>query len=199
MTTIYLLLGSNIGDKEKNIHKAIELLKYKNILTIKKISSLYKTEPVDLEQQDWFLNCAVEAETKLDLEGLFKFTLDIEKKLGKDVKIRFGPRIIDIDILFFGDEIKNIEIIVTKVNKDKKSDKKNNRSDKNNHESDNSEDKYLVQVPHPRLHTRKFVLVPMNEIAAKVKHPLLNKTIKELLANLDKQNAAKKVELWKKS
>lgn len=180
MATIYLSLGSNIGDKEKNIHNAIELLKYKNIIAITKVSSLYKTEPVDLEQQDWFLNCAVEAEISLNLEGLFKFTLDIERKLGKDIKIRFGPRIIDIDILFFGDETRNIEVNIGKDNKKK------------------SENKYLVQVPHPRLHTRKFVLVPMNEIASSFKHPLLDKTIKELLANLDPQNAAKKVEVWKK-
>jgi len=177
MTRIYLSLGSNIGEKEKNIHKAIELLKYKNILTIKKISSLYKTEPVNYEQQDWFLNCIVEAETSLDLEGLFKFTLEVEKKLGKDVKIRFGPRIIDIDILFFGNEIINAEFKIGKEDK-------------------HSTNKYLVQVPHPRLHTRKFVLVPLNEIASKYMHPLLNKTIKQLLACLDEQNAAKKVELW---
>ncbi len=194
MAITYLSLGSNIGDKEKNLHKAIELLKYKNILTIKRVSSLYKTEPVDLEQQDWFLNCAVEAETELDLEGLFKFTLDIEKKIGKDIKIRFGPRIIDIDILFFGSETKNIEINITENNKNKNH--KNNK--KNNNENKDSENKYLVQVPHPRLHTRKFVLVPMNEIAASFKHPLLNKTIKTILADLDSQNAAKKVELWKK-
>lgn len=178
MATIYLSLGSNIGDKEKNIHQAIELLRYRNILTIKEISSLYQTEPVDLEQQDWFLNCVIEAETELDLEGLFKFTIDIEKKLGKDVKIRFGPRIIDIDILFFGNETKNIEVKVGR--------------------NQDSANKYLVQVPHPRLHTRKFVLLPLKEIAPNFMHPLLNKTIRQLLDSLDIQNASKKVELWEK-
>ncbi len=174
MTKRYLSLGSNIGNKEKNIHKAIELLKYKNILRITKVSSLYKTEPVLYEQQDWFINCAVEVETPLDLGGLFKLTLDVEKKLGKDVKIRFGPRIIDIDILLFGNEIKNAEFEIDK-------------------------EKYLVQVPHPRLHTRKFVLLPLNEIAPGLMHPIIKKTISELLSDLDSQNAAKKVELWKKS
>ena len=194
MAKIYLCLGSNIGNKENNIHKAIELLKYKNIINLTKVSSLYKTEPVDVEQQDWFINCVVEAETVLDLEGLFKFTLDVERKLGKDVKIRFGPRIIDIDILFFGNDIKNAEITVD-ITKNKINYK---NKIKDNNIKNNKPEKYLVQVPHPRMHVRKFVLVPLNEIAANLVHPILNKTIIEILDHLDPQNAAKKVELWKK-
>lgn len=103
MVKVYLGLGSNLGNKSSNIKKAINNIKKK--LKINKISPLYKTEPVGYKNQDWFLNCVVEAETKIKPLALLKFLKSIEKKLKRVDTIRYGPRTIDIDILFYGDEI----------------------------------------------------------------------------------------------
>ena len=99
MHTLFLSLGSNIGDKENNLNKALELLKEK--LKIIKVSSIYKSEPVDLTDQDWFFNLVIKGESELSAEDLLKFIQSIENKLGRKREIRFGPRIIDIDILFY--------------------------------------------------------------------------------------------------
>jgi len=167
MNTTYLCLGSNVGNKEANIADAVRLLEKK--VKITKLSALYKTEPLDYEQQDFFLNQVVEAETELSLEELFKAILSVERTLGKNISIRFGPRNIDIDILFYNDSIANKQIAYNK-------------------------DSFLLQVPHPRLHTRKFVLMPLAEIAHGLMHPLIKRNIKQLLDNLDKSNKSKKVE-----
>ncbi|HZK38412.1 MAG TPA: 2-amino-4-hydroxy-6-hydroxymethyldihydropteridine diphosphokinase, partial [Clostridia bacterium] len=99
MNKIYLSLGSNIGDTKSNLDRAVELLKEKvNILNI---SSYYETEPVGYKDQDWFLNIALEGETDLNPEALLKFTQSIENKMKRKKTIRFGPRIIDIDILLY--------------------------------------------------------------------------------------------------
>lgn len=99
MPTVYLSLGSNLGKKKENIERAISFLKEKGI--VKKISSFYKTEPVDVRDQPWFVNCVVEAETVLSPEKLLVFTQSIEKRLKKRILRRKGPRTIDIDILFY--------------------------------------------------------------------------------------------------
>lgn len=103
MVKVYLGVGSNLGNKSSNIKRAINNIKKK--LKINKISQLYKTEPVGCKNQDWFLNCVVEAETKIKPMALLEFLKSIEKKLKRVKTIRYGPRTIDIDILFYGDEI----------------------------------------------------------------------------------------------
>ena len=105
MVKAYIGIGSNLGNKEENIRKAIELIKEK--CKILKVSSLYETEPVGYKEQDWFLNCAIEIETKLKPQELIKFLLLIEKKLGRIRTVKNGPRTIDLDILFYGSEIIN--------------------------------------------------------------------------------------------
>lgn len=103
MARVFVGIGSNLGDKEGNIRNAINLMKGK--CRILKLSSLYETEPVGYENQDWFLNCVAEIETKLNPNELLEFLQSIEKKLGRVKTIKNGPRIIDLDILFYGDKI----------------------------------------------------------------------------------------------
>ena len=111
MDEIFIGIGSNLGDKEKNIRKAISLLKER--CKILKLSSLYETEPVGYKNQNWFLNCAVQIKTGLKPQELLKFILSIENKLGRIRAIKNGPRTIDLDILFYGNKIiktKNLAI-----------------------------------------------------------------------------------------
>ena len=99
MATSYLSLGSNLGDRETNIASALKILGQK--VRISKVSSLYETEPVGYKDQPWFLNCVCSVETELSPQALLKFAKAIERKLGRKRTIRFGPRVIDIDILFY--------------------------------------------------------------------------------------------------
>lgn len=103
MVRVYLSLGSNLGNKLENLKKSINCLK--KYAKIVKISPVYKTEPVGYKKQDWFLNCAVEAETKLSPLKLLSLLKSIEKKLERKKTIRYGPRTIDIDILFYDNKI----------------------------------------------------------------------------------------------
>lgn len=105
MADAFIGIGSNIGDKEGNIRNAIKLMKGK--CKVLKTSSLYETEPVGYKWQDWFFNCAVEIETKLNPNELLEFLQSIERKLGRIKTIKNGPRTIDLDILFYDDLIIN--------------------------------------------------------------------------------------------
>lgn len=106
LSSIYLSLGSNIGNRENNLKIALKELS--SILKIKKTSSIYETEPLLYQKQDNFLNIVIEISYLEDAESLLKNIKDIEKKMGRKETFRFGPRIIDIDILFFnGQEINN--------------------------------------------------------------------------------------------
>ncbi|MCX7698405.1 MAG: 2-amino-4-hydroxy-6-hydroxymethyldihydropteridine diphosphokinase [Candidatus Goldbacteria bacterium] len=106
MNTVYFSIGSNIGDKKNNLRNAIKLLK-KNNINIIKISSVYKTEPVGVKNQPYFYNICIKAKTRLDPENLLKLIKIIEKKIGRKKVKKWGPRIIDIDILFFNNIILN--------------------------------------------------------------------------------------------
>ena len=111
MVNSYIGIGSNLGNKEGNIKKAIDLLRKK--CKILEISSLYKTEPVGYKNQDWFLNCVVEIDTNFKPKALLEFLKSIEKKLKRIKIIKNGPRIIDLDILFYDNKIiktKNLTI-----------------------------------------------------------------------------------------
>ena len=108
---IYIGLGSNLGNREENINRAIHLLREK--CKILKVSSIYETEPVGYKNQGLFLNCAVEAETGLKPQELQKFFHSIEKILGRVKTIKNGPRTMDLDILFYDGHIiksKNLAI-----------------------------------------------------------------------------------------
>src|SRR3989442_15898335 len=101
--TVYLSLGSNVGDREANLRAAIDELPHAGV-AVAKISSFYETEPVDLREQPWFLNCAVEVETHFEAIMLLRTLREIETKMGSRKLVAKGPRLIDMDILLYGSE-----------------------------------------------------------------------------------------------
>ncbi|MBI5181605.1 MAG: 2-amino-4-hydroxy-6-hydroxymethyldihydropteridine diphosphokinase [Nitrospirae bacterium] len=101
----YLGIGSNIGNKIENCKKAIELLNEHTQVKVLKISGFYETEPVGYKEQEWFVNCAVEIKTDLNPQELLLLCQTIESKLGRERKIKYGPRIIDLDILLYNNDI----------------------------------------------------------------------------------------------
>ncbi|HEY7825623.1 MAG TPA: 2-amino-4-hydroxy-6-hydroxymethyldihydropteridine diphosphokinase [Candidatus Acidoferrales bacterium] len=147
MKTIYLSLGSNIGDRAENIARAVAALAEHGVRVTRQ-SSLYETEPVELREQEWFLNGVVSAQTDLAPRDLMAALLAIERSLGRERTVPKGPRIIDIDILLFGDAVVK---------------------------------EPQLEIPHPRMAARRFVLVPFAEIAPDAWHPVLRKSIGALL------------------
>jgi len=101
--TVYLSLGSNVGDKQANLEQAIGELA--RLGTVKKRSALYETEPMEITDQPWFMNCAVELETELMPKQFIAAVLDIEREMGRKRTKKKGPRTIDIDVLLFGKSI----------------------------------------------------------------------------------------------
>ncbi|MGB2621231.1 MAG: 2-amino-4-hydroxy-6-hydroxymethyldihydropteridine diphosphokinase [Candidatus Acidiferrum sp.] len=150
MPTIYLSLGSNIGDRQANLRAAITALAPAGV-HVKQLSSLYETEPVDFLAQPWFLNCVVEAETDLDPHALLRALNSIESHLGSKKDFSKGPRKLDLDILLYNSQ---------------------------------SIDTPDLQIPHPRMLTRRFVLAPLAEIAPLLRHPSWPAAAADLLANL---------------
>ncbi|HAG10654.1 MAG TPA: 2-amino-4-hydroxy-6-hydroxymethyldihydropteridine diphosphokinase [Desulfotomaculum sp.] len=99
----FISLGSNLGDKRANLERAVELLSKVEGLDIKAVSSFYRTLPVGPVQQDWFINNVLELMVELTPRELLNVLLIIEKKMGRERDIRWGPRLIDLDILLYGD------------------------------------------------------------------------------------------------
>ena len=106
MHKVFVGIGTNLGNRHKNIEDAFKNLQFYNLKIIKK-SPVYETEPYGLKEQPNFLNCVVEIEVEVSPEELLKKFLKIEKEMGRERKIPWGPRIIDLDILFYGNLVIN--------------------------------------------------------------------------------------------
>ena len=147
---IYLALGSNLGDRVANLETARKSLAPR--IEIVRESPIYVTPPWGYTDQPDFLNQVIEVDTLLHPIPLLHHLKKIETEMGRETIFRNGPRIIDLDILFYVQEV---------------------------YESEN------LQIPHPRLQDRAFVLVPLNDIAPDFVHPVLNQSVHEMLAKVD--------------
>jgi 2-amino-4-hydroxy-6-hydroxymethyldihydropteridine diphosphokinase len=143
---VYLSIGSNEGDRKANLLQAMSLID-KNIGKIARKSHIYETEPWGVEKQDAFLNMVVMANTTQDPRQMLEAITKIEREMGRVRREKWGPRLIDVDILFYG----------KRVIRDKG-----------------------LEIPHPEIAERMFVLVPMMEIAADLEHPVLKKPIDQI-------------------
>jgi 2-amino-4-hydroxy-6-hydroxymethyldihydropteridine diphosphokinase len=156
----YIGIGSNIGDKVNQCEKAIsEILKVDHHKLLAK-SSLFKTQPIGYTSQDWFVNGVIKIETDLEAPELLRTLKTIESLLGRTETFRWGPRTIDLDILFFDD---------TEIHTEE------------------------LQIPHPLIQDRQFVLIPLAEIDRNLIHPILKKTVQELLNNLKEDQGVERL------
>lgn len=154
---VYIALGSNLGNKRRNLVTAAALLA-ERAGEVGAISSFYETEPWGFESEHSFLNAALMLETTLAPLDLLRITQEVERELGRTAKTDsvYHDRLIDIDLLLYGEEVIN---------------------------------QPGLQIPHPLMHRRAFVMTPMAEIAPEVVHPVLGKTMKVLSNLLESENA----------
>ncbi len=153
MHIVFLALGSNIGDRQVNLQAAIHALEPEVHPTV--CSPVYETPPWGYLDQPNFLNQVIEAETHLSPPKLLNYIKEIEQQRGRQETFRNGPRLIDLDIIFYDQEVI---------------------------------DSPPLTIPHPRLESRAFVLVPLADLAPQYLHPILGVSILDLLAKVDIQD-----------
>jgi 2-amino-4-hydroxy-6-hydroxymethyldihydropteridine diphosphokinase len=150
MKSVYLSLGSNLGDRIANLRKALQMLSGAKV-EVRRVSGFYRTEPVDLGSQAWFVNCVAEAATDLMPLQLLRACQSLERALGRRPGISKGPRPVDIDILLYQSSVVRSA---------------------------------ALEIPHPRMASRRFVLIPLREIAPHLRHPVSQRTIPQMLSAL---------------
>lgn len=147
----YISMGSNLGDRIRNIEQGAADLE--KVARIVKMSAYYQTSPVDYEDQGWFVNAAAKIETDLEAPALMEELKAIERRAGRERGgVRYGPRTLDLDIIFYDDAVIEYNGLV---------------------------------VPHPRMHKRCFVLRPLCDIDPGVIHPVMNRSVRDLLILAD--------------
>ena len=157
----YIALGANLGDREETLLEALSLLDEHPHIFVLRCSSLYETEPVGYVDQPAFLNMAVAVQVMLTPEQLLTELLDIENRLGRVRDIRWGPRTVDLDLLWMQGETRDTE---------------------------------LIQLPHPRMGERAFVLVPLSDIVPEDEVSGLYTFVHASLSVLDGKDG---IQLWK--
>jgi 2-amino-4-hydroxy-6-hydroxymethyldihydropteridine diphosphokinase len=145
MVESVVALGSNLGDREGNLRLAIAAIG--GFAKVTGVSSVYETEPMYLEDQAWFLNCVISVETELRPRALLDALQAIEVGMGRERGIKYGPRVVDLDILFYDGEVVS---------------------------------EPALEIPHPKIPERQFVLVPLEELRPAFVHPVLGKTVSEI-------------------
>jgi len=153
--TAYIGIGSNLGDKRGYCLRALELMDELDGVTVQQRSSLYQSPPLGPPDQDWFVNAVVRVQTSLAPRNLLAALHLIEIQLHRKRNLHWGPRTIDLDLLFYDQEIITEE---------------------------------EIKIPHPELHKRHFVLLPLSEIAPRLVHPNFKKSVRSLLRELPKNH-----------
>lgn len=164
MISSFIGLGSNIEPRENYLKRAIKLLKTHKEIKVKKVSSIYETVPIGYLNQDKFLNQVVKISTSLSAIDLLDVCQSIERDLDREETFEDGPRTIDLDILLYNQEYRQIE---------------------------------RLNIPHPRLHERAFVLIPLNDVGPERIIPTSGKSVSELVGSLSKKSLNSVVK-WKK-
>ncbi len=154
ISEIFLSLGTNIGQRLDNLQRAVDSLG--QYVSVEAIAPVYDTEPWGLVEQPRFLNSCIKGRTRLDPESLLSVCKEIESRMGREPGVRWGPRLIDIDILYFND-------IRSKT--------------------------FRLQIPHPEIADRAFVLAPLADIAPDLRDPKSERTVGEMLAKIVEQGA----------
>jgi 2-amino-4-hydroxy-6-hydroxymethyldihydropteridine diphosphokinase len=156
---IFIALGSNLGERLGNLQKAAAGMPPE--VDVLAASLIYETDPWGFVDQPAYLNQVLEATTRLEPAALLAYLKQLESRLGRVVTFRNGPRIIDLDILFYDRLIMKTDGLC---------------------------------IPHPRMHERAFVLVPLADLAPGFRHPVLKKTVQELLQEVDQHGVHQMVE-----
>ena len=159
--TVYLGFGTNLGDRHAILRTARDRLA--PAVRVDAWSSLYNTAPWGVTNQPAFLNAVCQAQTPLTPAELLVYLKALEQELGRVPSFRWGPRAIDIDILFYDDLVLDAE---------------------------------QLSIPHPRLHERAFVLVPLQELVPDLCHPVLGQTVRELVTLLPPDGIERAIEQW---
>jgi len=151
----YIGLGANLGEPRRQLEEALRLLAQAEEVEVVKVSTFYLNPPLGPPEQPWYVNAVAQVRTRLAPEELLRVLRRVEEALGRVRGERWGPRLLDLDLLLYGGEVLSAGELV---------------------------------VPHPELHRRAFVLVPLAEIAPEAYHPVLQKTAAELVAELKPQD-----------
>lgn len=160
LKSVFLGLGSNLGNRESNLRNAVEKIA-EHAGEIINVSSVYETEPWGFSSDDYFLNMVIEIKTSLKPSGLLGRLLMIESLMGRLREGKqYSSRIIDIDVLFYSSQVVKTEVL---------------------------------EIPHPKIHERKFVLVPLAEIAPDMIHPVLKKSNSQLLSECSDKGKVKRL------
>lgn len=154
----YIGLGANLGDPRRQLAEALARLAVLEEVEVLKVSTFYLNPPLGPPGQPWYVNAVAQVRTRLEPEELLRVLLRVEEDLGRVRGERWGPRIIDLDLLLYDGVIMSGPELA---------------------------------LPHPEMHRRAFVLVPLAEIAPQAWHPVLEKTAAELLTDMDKAARAK--------
>ncbi|HDL89655.1 MAG TPA: 2-amino-4-hydroxy-6-hydroxymethyldihydropteridine diphosphokinase [Thermodesulforhabdus norvegica] len=151
LENVFLSIGSNLGNALRNCESAVQRIADVEHFEVVEVSPWYRTEPVGFKKQPWFVNGVIWGVTNLEPVKLLEAIQAVENSMGRERTIKWGPRTIDIDILFYGNKRVNMENLV---------------------------------IPHPELHKRRFVLVPLCDLAPHWIHPEFGVSVKELLAGV---------------